>query len=304
MATATSAIGAQPLTASTPWYGEGKQQDRPVTYKAGKRSAQAREGRRRQGSKPDGRDSVRGAGRCPRARRRHAVTLSHCWPMQLDKTVMDTASIFDIASFNLDRIEAPFVMPWPQPGDPAARLIFRHFPEWQTFIVERGLHPAIPRIVSDKYRRAQRLYVLAWLDTDLVKAGELVALTALELALTDRYGGFLHQRHAQAGSKRKRRQAPMLHDLLAYLVDDDGLTDAQLPFTQRYGGSIVPVLRRGRTSSSEHSPRPTLAEIRNALAHGDPFDGLPWSGLLELVRDLIEYAYRSYVHEARVGRGR
>ncbi|TBR75518.1 MAG: hypothetical protein EPN64_12435 [Burkholderiaceae bacterium] len=31
-------------------------------------------GRRRQGSKPDGRDSARGAGRSPRARRRHAGT--------------------------------------------------------------------------------------------------------------------------------------------------------------------------------------------------------------------------------------
>ncbi|TEI19497.1 hypothetical protein IPC1310_08335 [Pseudomonas aeruginosa] len=38
----------------------------------GKRSAQARKGRRYQGSKPNGRDSARGAGRRPRARRRNA----------------------------------------------------------------------------------------------------------------------------------------------------------------------------------------------------------------------------------------
>ena len=38
--------------------------------------------------------------------------------------------------------------------------------------------------------------------------------------------------------------------------------------------------------------KPSLAEIRNSLAHGDAFDALPWSGLLELVRDLIDYAYR------------
>ncbi|HBP5148456.1 TPA: hypothetical protein L5659_001847 [Pseudomonas aeruginosa] len=41
----------------------------------GKRSAQARQGRRRQGSKPDGRDSARSAGRSPRTRRRQAGTL-------------------------------------------------------------------------------------------------------------------------------------------------------------------------------------------------------------------------------------
>ncbi|TRX76414.1 hypothetical protein FM069_04285 [Pseudomonas mangiferae] len=38
----------------------------------GKRSAQALKGRRRQGSKPDGRDSARSTGRSPRARRANA----------------------------------------------------------------------------------------------------------------------------------------------------------------------------------------------------------------------------------------
>jgi len=33
-------------------------------------------------------------------------------------------------------------------------------------------------------------------------------------------------------------------------------------------------------------------------AHGDPLEGLPGGGLLELVRDLIEYAYRDYLAEA------
>ncbi|RAA16062.1 hypothetical protein DOT67_03890 [Ralstonia pseudosolanacearum] len=41
-----------------------------------KRSAQALKGRRRQGSKPDGRDSARSAGRSPRARWRYAGTLT------------------------------------------------------------------------------------------------------------------------------------------------------------------------------------------------------------------------------------
>lgn len=38
----------------------------------------------------------------------------------------------------------------------------------------------------------------------------------------------------------------------------------------------------------------SLADIRNSAAHGDPFDGMPWAGMLELVRDLIEYAYRNW----------
>ncbi|ARH13678.1 hypothetical protein EFK68_17020 [Pseudomonas aeruginosa] len=44
----------------------------------GKRSAQARKGRRRQGSKPNGRDSERGVGRSPRTRRRNAGTPGYC----------------------------------------------------------------------------------------------------------------------------------------------------------------------------------------------------------------------------------
>jgi len=31
------------------------------------------------------------------------------------------------------------------------------------------------------------------------------------------------------------------------------------------------------------------------MAHGDPFEGLPTAGLLELVRDLIDFAYRDYI---------
>jgi hypothetical protein len=36
----------------------------------------------------------------------------------------------------------------------------------------------------EKYRRAQKLCYLGWIDGDCIKAGELAALVALELALT------------------------------------------------------------------------------------------------------------------------
>jgi hypothetical protein len=56
------------------------------------------------------------------------------------------------------------------------------------------------------------------------------------------------------------------------------------------GGSVVDLLTGKR--------EPSLPTIRNQLAHGCPFDGLPWSGLTELVRNLIEYAYRNFSAEA------
>jgi hypothetical protein len=43
----------------------------------------------------------------------------------------------------------------------------------------------------------------------------------------------------------------------------------------------------------------TLVEIRNRAAHADPFDTMPWGGLLEVVRDVIEYAYRDIIANAR-----
>ena len=67
---------AQTLTARTAWYVEGNSKSTPTTLHCpgqAQRAGQERsDGRRHQGSKPHGRDSARGAGQRPRARRRHA----------------------------------------------------------------------------------------------------------------------------------------------------------------------------------------------------------------------------------------
>jgi hypothetical protein len=218
---------------------------------------------------------------------------------------MDKPDSLDISLFSADRVHDPFLMPWPVPGNPAALLPFHNYAEWQTFIDVRGLHPAIPQIVSGKFRRAQNLYLLAWIDFGLLKAGELVALTALELTLKDRYGqSFVKQGPGKPG--KRSRSEPSLHQLLEHMVNEDGLTDESLAFTKLYGGSVIPLLYESKTShginrTGRLAKAITIAGIRNSLAHGDPFDGLPWSGLLELIRDLIEYAYRSYLLESRHG---
>jgi hypothetical protein len=46
-----------------------------------------------------------------------------------------------------------------------------------------------------------------------------------------------------------------------------------------------------------------LVERRNRAAHGDPFDNMPCAGLIEVVRDLIEYAYRQFIRERRLLEG-
>lgn len=176
-----------------------------------------------------------------------------------------------------DRAE-PVLLAWPMPGNPGGFVQFERAAEWRNFVEGLGIDARIPDTVRTKFARAQTLYLLGWIDFSLVKAGELAALIALELAVMDRYGGQI--------SKRKRNFAA----LLKHMVEADGLTDAQIPMVTRCGGTAV-----GQLTGETH---PTLAERRNTLAHGDPFEGLPTGGLLELVRDLVNFAYRDYIAEA------
>jgi nitrogen fixation protein len=168
--------------------------------------------------------------------------------------------------------EEPVLLAWPTQDNAGGFIRFEKAADWRAFVESLSIDTRIPEIVRAKFARAQTLYLLGWVDFSVVKAGELAALVALELALMDRYGGRI--------SKNKRSFAA----LLKYMVDADGLTDAQIRMAVRCGGTALGQL----TGES----RPTLAERRNSLAHGDPFDGLPTGGLLELVRDLINFAYR------------
>ena len=182
------------------------------------------------------------------------------------------------AHITLEDREEPLILAWPATCNAAAFLHFDRADAWRGFIAGLGIDRRIPEITQRKFARAQTLYLLGWIDFSLIKAGELAALIALELAVMDRYGGKL--------SKRKSGFAA----LLEHMVIADGLTDSDIPMIERCGGTAIGQL--------VGDVRPTLAERRNTLAHGDPFDGLPTGGLLELVRDLINYAYRDCIAEA------
>jgi hypothetical protein len=161
-------------------------------------------------------------------------------------------------------------LPWP-----SADGMFRTFEDvgaWKRYIDAADLDARTPLVVAESFHRAQKLYLLGWIDADAVAAGELAALISLEMALRDRYG------------KRD------FSNLLRHMVEKDGLADQD--FAQRTGVDrpIVAVVRG--------EIKPTLAERRNGMAHGSAFRGMPLAGLLELVRDLIEYAYRHYYLEA------
>lgn len=183
-----------------------------------------------------------------------------------------------LTSITLDDRSKPLLLPWPSPGNPGGFLTFTEASDWRAFVGSLGINPCIPDIIQTKFNRAQTLYLCGWIDFGLIKVGELAALIALELSVMDRYGGML--------PKKSRSFAA----LLRHMVEQDGLTDAQIPMIAKCGGTAIGQLI-GET-------KPTLAERRNKLAHGDPFDGMATGGLLELARDLIDYAYRDYIAQA------
>lgn len=173
--------------------------------------------------------------------------------------------------------EEPLTLFWPMDGIPVGQLVIQTPGAWRQFVRSLNLPDGIPEIVGAKYQRAQMLYFLAWLYPDLIKAGELVGLTALELTLRDCYGTKV---------KGRGKSGPTFAALLRYMPQD-GLTDDKIPMVRRSHGTAIGFV----TGES----KPSLAERRNLLAHGDPFDALPCGGLLELVRDLIVYAYRDWL---------
>ncbi len=217
----------------------------------------------------------------------------------------------DAIGLAVDRSSDPLVVPWPMPGNLGGFPSFTTFAEWRRFVLQFSLQDSIPEIVAAKFERAQKLHLLAWIDFDLLKAGELVALTTLELALKDRYLCKEKERRSKLATEKAKKEKGAVRkkerllsakisfaDLLKYMVTHDNLTDDQVPMNRRCGaGSVVGLLTGDPDPETGQRPR-TLAEIRNELAHGDPFDGFPCAGLLELVRDLIDYAYRGWIAEA------
>jgi hypothetical protein len=68
----------------------------------------------------------------------------------------------------------------------------------------------------------------------------------------------------------------MLSSLIAYMVEQDGLTDDQLPIFHKYGGGCIVrnlyETRDERKARGDLVPPMNLVEHRNRAAHGDPFD--------------------------------
>jgi hypothetical protein len=214
-----------------------------------------------------------------------------------------TTDFLTALAFAADKLPGSRTLPWPSPQQPGGFITFADFGEWQGVVLGFRLSPGIPQNMVDLFDRALKLYLAAWLDFDLVTAGEMAAFAALEHSLRDCYLGDFRARHTEkvvARAKSEKRLPTLkenfepknvsLFALIEHMHRRDGLTDDLLPCVRKYGSSVMKLF----TDEAD----PNLADMRNVRAHGHPFGSGYMSGLLELVRDLIEYAYRDRISVA------
>jgi hypothetical protein len=154
------------------------------------------------------------------------------------------------------------------PSSKGQILEFNDIAEWRDHLYTFRIRShRVPVVYADQFHVALKLLLFAWADGHVIKAGELAALSALEGSLREAY---FQQIHLTAGKKRQT-----LANYLDYMVEHDGLSAAY------------------RSGKSEEKPN-ALNVIRNGIAHGYPFSNMPWGGLMEAVRDIIEHAFRNH----------
>ncbi|HEX7326598.1 MAG TPA: hypothetical protein VF292_14810 [Rhodanobacteraceae bacterium] len=161
-------------------------------------------------------------------------------------------------------------MPGPVPGNPAAIRGFTELTQWRRFVLDLQLSGRPPDAILQAHERVLRVLYLAWFDGAVIKFAELGALACLEAAISSRY-------------PQKFRG---LEQALKYLIPQSGVTDANLRVVRECGGAAIANLVRHSNGGG-----PALSEIRNQIAHGDPFATLPYGGLFEVVRDLTDFMY-------------
>ena len=154
---------------------------------------------------------------------------------------------------------------------------FDHISKWRDYLLTLQINDKrVPGIHSNAYHDSLRALILAWVEPTIVKSAEMQALRSLEGALRGVYFQTLYEEeHARNRKLKWEEFRPGLGRILKFMSEHDDLPDALYSNSGRGTGSA-------------------LDTVRNALAHGDPFNNLPWGGLFESVREAIVYAYRNH----------
>lgn len=156
-------------------------------------------------------------------------------------------------------------------------MSFGSIDAWRDYLLTLQIESTrVPTVFCAAYHDALRLMLLGWVEPVAFKAAELQALRSLEAALRDVYFEVLFERARKAKPSRSRDKFhPGLGQYLDHMATHDALPAA-----------LHNVQQARRTSS--------LDSIRNRLAHGSLFETMPWGGLFESVREVMEHAFRNH----------
>jgi hypothetical protein len=169
---------------------------------------------------------------------------------------------------------------------------FKHISEWREYLLSLQIRSVrVPTIHVEAYHAALKMMLLAWIEPAVIKSAEFQALRSLESALTGVYYQRVFEKEKHKHSKARKRCLgckkcekcatfkqgefrPGLDKLLDYMASHDDLDN-------------------NLHSEEKKSNQSALSIIRNRLAHGEIFNNIPWGGLFESVREVIEHAYRN-----------
>jgi hypothetical protein len=182
-------------------------------------------------------------------------------------------------SFPLFRDTKPLTVIGPTSGSPASIRQFTELSDWRQHVQGLSLRGNVPVEFRQKYDRALRLLFMAWLDETVIKIAELAALATLEGAIKMKF-------------QKEQFKGKGLAAALKHLLENTDISDADLPIWKETGGAVIDnIWVDGKDKSKKSRLYLTLNKIRNRTAHGDPFEEIPWGGIFEVVRDLIDYMY-------------
>jgi hypothetical protein len=102
----------------------------------------------------------------------------------------------------------PIIVPWPMPGNVGGLVSFADYKAWQDFIIGFSLSPRVPELIARIFERAQKLYLLGWIDLDLVGAAELTALMSYWVEFVMEWQDLLEKHELQALHMREIIHGP------------------------------------------------------------------------------------------------
>ncbi len=173
-------------------------------------------------------------------------------------------------------------------------LEFHHITEWREYLLTLQIRSAkVPSVHANAYHVALRMLLLGWADASLVKPAELQGLRSLEAALVGVYFHPVFEREKIKREKAQEKCGDYKKCLLCSKLDRETFR----PGLDKLLNHMVAHDKLDRTLHNENKKAcgNALSIIRNALAHGEiATSGLPWGGLFEAVREVMEHAYRSF----------